>query len=704
MLLKAVDNDSDYRILWLSEDRQHIYLFNIATSAMPESLQFAEVQRLIENGSFLIQENDPYMKIAQESEINEKERAIRDSIWDAMSAAVTAEPAIYEKKYRGAIIANLESVSGKQRKNLYVYLKKYWKHGKTKNAYLPSYSNCGAPGKERGAGAAKRGRPAKYGSTSVNVDENTRAIFEKAIKKYYHTREEHTLQYAYDMMVADYYARYVTQPDGKKKAVLNPIEQIPTIRQFRYWYHKTHDFKESIARRKGATKFELEHRAVLGKSDHGIMGPGAKYQIDATVGDIYLVSRFNRADIIGRPIIYFIVDVFSRMVAGMYVGLEGPSWAGAMMALANAMSDKVKFCAEYGKTITEDEWPCFGVPGAILGDRGELESKAADTLVNALNVRIENAPPYRGDMKGIIEQYFNTTNETALTRLPGHVKPDLTERGGKDYRLDAKLDIGQLTRILIECVLHHNNQHLLENYERTADMIADGVVPIPLEIWNWGIAHCSGALRSFPEDKIKLALMPVDTATVTVKGIKYRNVYYICERAVKEYWFEKARTKSWKVDISYDPRNMSAIYVRNSGGFVEFCRLSGWQEKYIGKSLDEILFLHETEKATQRRNAPKGMASKAELSSAIDDVIAEAEELARQTAVPKSKLERTKNIRDNRRGEKAANRRDEAFSLGTGELETPATPKTQNDGDAPVSPILEMIKQQLDEREQKNDK
>jgi len=698
MLLEAVDDCNHYRVLWISEDRQNVFLFNIATQAMPESLPYAEVQCLIRNGSLTVQENDPYIKSVRESELGEKERAMRDGIWNVVSAAVTAEPDIYERKLRGAIIAKLESDSGKQRKNLYVYLKTYWKHGKTKNAYLPSYNNCGAPGKVRSAGTSKRGRPSKYGGTGINVDENTRAIFEKAIRKYYHTREEHTFQYAYDMMIAEHYAQYVIQADGKKKAILAPAGQLPTIRQFRYWYHKTHGIKENITQRKGETKFELGHRAVLGKSDHGIMGPGAKYQIDATVGDIYLVSRFNRADIIGRPVIYFIIDVFSRMVAGMYVGLEGPSWAGAMMALANAMGGKAKFCAEYGIEITENEWPCSGVPGAYLADRGEMEGKSVETLINALNVRVEIAQPYRGDMKGIVEQYFNTTNETALIRLPGHVKPDMAERGVKDYRLDAKLDIRQLTKILIGCVLHHNNHHLLETYERTADMIADGVVPIPIEIWNWGIAHCSGALRAFPEDKIKLALMPTDTATVTAKGIKYKNVYYVCERAAKEYWFEKAKVKSWKVDISYDPRNMDTIYVRNHDGSAETCRLSKWQDKYVGRTLDEILFLHESEKAAQHKNKQKEMAFKAELSAAIDDVIAEAEEMARQTVVPKAKSARTKSIRDNRHNEKAANRRDEAFSIGTDGSGNAMPPKAQDSGDGRIPPMLAMIKQQLEER------
>ncbi len=46
-----------------------------------------------------------------------------------------------------------------------------------------------------------------------------------------------------------------------------------------------------------------------------------------------------------------------------------------------------------------------------------------------------------------------------------------------------------------------------------------------------------------PEETIKLCLMPTDTACVTEKGIKYKNLYYISERAIIEGWFEKARAK-----------------------------------------------------------------------------------------------------------------------------------------------------------------
>jgi len=698
MLIKSSDNEHIWRILWVSSDLVFAYIFNINTLEMPSSVLYADLKHKIEEGTFDFQENDPYLKIVIESDLSDKEKAVRDEIWGFMSSAAENEPSIYEKKLRGAMMSAIISSTGKDLKSLHRYLKMYWQYGKTKNAFLPNYRNRGGKGKEHASTDLKRGRPSKYGGTGINVDDATKATFEKAIKKYYHTRDGYTLQHAYDMMIKEHYTRFIPQADGKTKAELPPINELPTIRQFRYWYNKKHNEKEKITKRKGESKFNLDHRAILGKSDHGIMGPGAKYEIDATIGDIYLVSRFNRADIIGRPVLYFLIDVFSRMVTGMYVGLEGPSWAGMMMAIANAASDKVKYCAEFGIEIAEDEWPCHGVPGAIRGDRGELESKSADTIVNALSVRVEIAPPYRADMKGIIEQHFNTIDGTTVAYLPGHINTDEKERGGPDYRLRAILDIHQLTQILIQSVLRHNNYHFLKSYERTAEMIEDNVAPIPLDIWNWGIAHYSGALRSFPEETVKLALMPADTATVTSKGIKFKGLYYLCARAAAEHWFETVRAKkSWKVDISYDPRNMSVIYVREPDGTFDVCWLAEWQDKYQGKCLYEINYLHEVEKLMQHMNAPKEMTSKVELSAAIDSVIAEAEEMARQTVVPKSKLERTRNIRGNRASEKEENRKEEAFVLGDADIQAPiAIPDANEDKD--ISDTMKMILKDLEER------
>ena len=99
---------------------------------------------------------------------------------------------------------------------------------------------------------------------------------------------------------------------------------------------------------------------------------------------------------IGRPVIYALIDVYSRTITGLYVGLEGPSWLGAMMALDNMVANKVEFCKEYGIDITEEQWPTKHLPEIIIADRGEFEGYSVENLINNLNIKIENTTAYRG--------------------------------------------------------------------------------------------------------------------------------------------------------------------------------------------------------------------------------------------------------------------------------------------------------------------
>ncbi|RDY72590.1 DNA-binding protein, partial [Halobacillus trueperi] len=304
--------------------------------------------------------------------------------------------------------------------------------------------------------------------------------------------------------------------------------------------------EEKLRKRKGNRKYELQDRAVLGSSVGDLYGPGTKYQIDATVADVYIVSSMNRNWIIGRPVIYVVIDVFSRMVVGVYVGLEGPSWYGAMMAISNAASDKVSFCKRYGISIEKDEWDCHHLPQALLADRGELEGYNVDRLIQAFNVKVENTPPYRGDWKGIVEQHFRIIHAKVKPFLPGFVDTDVKVRGDRDYRLDATLTLEEFTSVIIRCILHHNNNHWLANYNADEMLIQDDVSLIPRELWNWGIKHRTGKLRSYPEDIVKLHLLPSAHARVTYRGIEFKKMRYSSERSLKENWFGDARERSWR--------------------------------------------------------------------------------------------------------------------------------------------------------------
>jgi len=178
---------------------------------------------------------------------------------------------------------------------------------------------------------------------------------------------------------------YVTRDSDGNVTELDP-DQVPSRSQFLYWHSKNKDILEEVQQRNGARNYPLQSRASIDKTETFLSGPCASSQIDATIADIFLVSQSDRTRIVGRPTMYFLKDSFTRIVTGLHITLDPPSWNSAVMCIVNAAEDKVDFCAKYGIQIKEEDWPCKHLPNAIVGDRGEMESIAADMLVNKLHM------------------------------------------------------------------------------------------------------------------------------------------------------------------------------------------------------------------------------------------------------------------------------------------------------------------------------
>src|SRR5699024_1750890 len=234
---------------------------------------------------------------------------------------------------------------------------RFWQRGLNKNALLPDYMYSGGKGKERDLSESKVGRPRKYalsdsGQQGINITEEVKKQFAFVIKKYYRKKERISLADTYDYLLREFYSDQYYENSIVKYKVWN-VSRIPTYNQFYYWFKKYEDPQLDITLRISEKEFNLKHRPILSNSTLETDGPGTRFQIDATIGDIYLVSSFDRSLVIGRPVIYGIIDVYSRMVTGIYVGLEGPSWIGAMMALDNMMTDKVEYCQQFNINIDE---------------------------------------------------------------------------------------------------------------------------------------------------------------------------------------------------------------------------------------------------------------------------------------------------------------------------------------------------------------
>lgn len=657
------------RIIWVEEDSDCMATIDINDNkALPVITSKIFFEDLLEQKLLIFVKDDPYKVYKIDSELSDKEKTLRDERWNMIKDIVVFEPDIFSSNKRGRLVSIVVEKTGVSKVSVYKCLRLYWQRGKTKNALLPDYYKSGGAGNERELGSKKTGRPRKFlghVGEGINITPEIKRVFHVSVKKYYHNSKKNPLTTTYNLMLKDFFVEYERYEGGVKKVVLKNQNELPTIEQFRYWYKNNYSLEEKHKKRKGTKKFFLEDRPTLSSSTLDVYGPGAVYQIDATVGDVYLVSEYDRTEIIGRPVIYIVIDSFSRMVVGVYVGLEGPSWIGAMMALYNTATDKVKYCKEYGINLENDDWPVNHFPQSILADRGEFEGYNPEQLINAFGIKISNTPPYRADWKGIVEQHFRTINLRGVKPfLPGSVDVEFRKRGDKDYRLDAKLTLKEFTQVIIRCILFHNNQHWLKSYNPNKFLISDDVPLIPRDLWNWGIRNRSGKLKTYPEDVIMLNILPTASASVTDKGIFFEKKHYSCERALRENWFSTASIKGhWKVSISYDPRNASYIYIRNEDGrSFEKCSLLEKDYKFRDITIEEVRFLTNLLELREKKYEHKHIQSQIDLISEVQDVIKKAEN-ASPSVKGQSKKSRLGGIRDNRSKEKLANRDKEAFEL-----------------------------------------
>lgn len=113
--------------------------------------------------------------------------------------------------------------------------------------------------------------------------------FAHVIKQYYRKKEQITLTDAYEFLLRDFYSNKYVE-DGEVKYSVWDASIIPSYNQFYYWFKKYEDPQLDISMRKSKKEFELKHRPILSNSTQEADGPGTRFQVDATIADIYLVS------------------------------------------------------------------------------------------------------------------------------------------------------------------------------------------------------------------------------------------------------------------------------------------------------------------------------------------------------------------------------------------------------------------------------
>lgn len=643
------------------------YIVDIdAVSSMPKKELYSNLLTEVQHGE-LLKISDPFAKAILDSELTNLQIQKREESWSIIEQyCLPYLEKIYQKKGREQKIKEIAQESRTSPTKIKRLLSRYWQRGMNKNALLPDYSNSGGGGKTRKLTNEKVGRPRRVTvngeyRSGINITAEVKTQFEHAINKYYRKANKYSLKDVYHFVLRDFYSdRY--KENGEIQYRIWELNRIPSYQQFYYWFKKLEDPKKDIKFRKSAKEYELKHRPILSNSKVETNGPGTRFQIDATIADIYLVSSFDVNRIIGRPVVYAIIDVYSRIITGIYVGLEGPSWLGAMMALDNMVADKVEFCKQYDIDITEEQWPTYHLPKIILADRGEFEGYAVAGLINNLELIIENTTAYRGDLKGIVERKFRTINGKVKQKAPGAIQKEYRERGDRDYRLDATLNLKEFTTLIITLMLQHNHK-IIDKYPMEKEMITDGVVPTPINLWNWGIQHRKGGLRTVDRDIFRLNVLPRGRATISRAGIKFKNLLYGSKRAIEEQWYAKLKNKS--IDIVYDPRYLDKIYIPNDNGMdYETCILLEPSQQYKMDFLEDVVFQQQLRNELEEEELYKQVQLAINTDTMMDQIIKAAVQKKKNTLHQQtSKKEKLSTIRENKANEKQANREKEKFDL-----------------------------------------
>jgi hypothetical protein len=678
------------RVIFIDESNIDLAAIDVDDkNSKPTWYKHKNIEIALQNGEASLQYEDHCAPLTLTAEDLQKARyrkikRIRDNRWEVLEPLITGdnEFKMLFPKERATLIAertNVKFAHGKNgaeitygRKSIYKFYYLWLCGGKTVNALFGRYLNSGAPGENRVQKENKLGRPSKISSiteqpTGVVLTSTWLNIICFGILLFFNnkpgkgTDKKLTgIKTAYRNTLRHFCPKgkvrnkkgewEIQLPDYTKGEVFSP-------RQFEYQVRKEveRNLQDFFRKRFGERRYKLRFRELKGNSTREAPYPGALYQIDATIADIYLVSRLNRRHVIGRPTIVVIIDVFSRMIVGICVRFEREGWNVINLALKNATEDKVQFCKKYGVDISKDEWPVLGLCDAITGDRGPMLGYNADNLVAGLKMRVSNLPPYRADWKGIIEQMFRLLNIRVIDQLPGALNPE-KERGDRDIRLDAVLDINQFTGILIKAILYHNNHHYMDWYELDKDMIASNLMPIPRELFLWGQKNRSGKPRYRDSESIRIHLLPGDEATVTRRGIRFKGEFYTCEKAEEENWRFIARNRStWKEDIAYDPRIPEIIYLRPKDGSPSIpCHLIVSDSIAANSDWAEVEEYYERKQIEDQVAEVQDMQAHAELDAGIEDIVTEAEEMcavAPKGVLGESKASMLKNMRERKQSE-----------------------------------------------------
>ncbi len=507
----------------------------------------------------------------------------------------------------------------------------------------------------------KTGRPNSIGNIGIPVNDDIKTIFDEA-SKYYLSKRKRSYQSTYDWMCATYFTQKIEEKSEEGSVItykLLPLNQIPTKRQMEYYIRNHTTPKQRTIKQTSSREYRNDNRILVSDNLYNVQGPGDVVEMDEVEMDVSLISEMDPTKVIGRPIVYAMIDIYSRMIIAVSVSLENNSVVGLTNCLINLAEDNNKLCSHFGIELKEGLWDINIIPNKIRSDRGsEYRSKEAKRIFRELGITLDLEPPAMGSMKGQVEQLFHQYHSVQNDLVEG--KGLITKRYDSKHHKQAILTLDDIWVFVINQTLAHNMLTMKE-YPMTKDMVKKRIHPTPIEIWNYGCQKFGSPRPIVNKKQFEYMVRKSVKARISRKGITWNGLYYTSNDPWIYNKVIKLGNKSDGLDCRLDVRNIGTLwYLHDNIIFeVRLNDLRNGNSDFNGMSLKAYEDFKESKKALIAEKAYNDQAVRVARRMGIEATVQDAEQAVKEIPISSNK---TKGIKHNRRIESEENLQNNTIS------------------------------------------
>lgn len=293
---------------------------------------------------------------------------------------------------------------------------------------------------------------------------------------------------AYDAVLRRYFREPVEAPDGSSvKMVTLPEEERSVSYKMLYNYIRKHT-EDYSCKGKDERDKQNNNRQLVGNSRTGVYELGQIVEADEMELGCYVVDQNDGETVLGKAVVYCMVEVLSGICIGAYVSLENNSMRGFQQVFLSLLEPHKNQTKGYNIDYDEEDWPSMIVPNEIRCDRGsEYMSKAYSKAMGELGIRNTPVPPGCGSLKGVVESFNGLVQTYLKAQLKNNGYIEDKYRGGDLAKGAACLTLEEIRGLVYQSVILYNRRV----FEGLIDKkyVDNNVSPTPKGIFAYEKAH-----------------------------------------------------------------------------------------------------------------------------------------------------------------------------------------------------------------------